>query len=121
MKQVASICVMLVFTIIVFMAPHASAQVFLTGEAGGAFVKFAVPQAWSGNLVIWNGGLRLAPNVPFTINPLDPLADLGPLAPLQFSQGFAIATTSRRQVGWAVFKSNNDLHSMMDLFVGRFG
>ena len=120
MKQTVSIFAMLVFAI-AFMTPQASAQVVLTGEAGGAFFKFAVPPAWSGDLVIWNDGLRLAPNVPFTVDPSNPLAGLGALAPIQFSQGFAIATTSRRQVGWAVFKSNNDLHTMMDVFAGLFG
>src|SRR5262245_2405974 len=120
MRKIASRFVMLLFTSIVLITPHASAQVFVTDEAGGAFLKFAVPATWNGDLVIWNGGLQLAPNVPFTINPANPLDGLGALAPLQFSEGFAIATTTRRQVGWTLFKSNNDLHSMMDVFVSRF-
>jgi len=121
MRQVASKFAILVFATITFMTPQASAQVFVTGEAGGAFFKFAVPQPWNGDLVIWNEGLSLATNGPFTVDPANPLANLGALAPIQFAQGFAIATTGRRQVGWAVFKSNNDLHSMMDNFVARFG
>src|SRR5262245_41735809 len=80
MKHIASMFATLTFTAITFMTPQASAQVLITGEAGRAFFKFAVPPVWNGDLVIWNDGLRLAPNVPYTVEPANPLAGLGPLA-----------------------------------------
>jgi hypothetical protein len=109
------------FTLLTFALQPAAAQTFVTGSAGGAYYKFAVPPNWNGYLVIWNDGLGLGPLEPFTVDPSDPLAGLGALAPVQFSEGFALAVTSRRQIGWALFHSNNDLNSMMDQFVMRFG
>jgi hypothetical protein len=108
-------------TLTLFNAGLVSAQALVTGAAGGAFYKFAVPQEWGGDLVIWNDGLNLSPITPFDVDPREPLAGLGPLAAVQLQEGFAVATTSRRQIGWAVFKSNNDLRSMMDSFVSQFG
>lgn len=108
---------------LVFMAlnvPAASAQAILTGQAGGAYYKFAVPAAWNGDLVIYNDGLTLTPIAPYTVNPAAPLAGLGPLADLQFSEGYALAATSRSTIGWAVFKSNEDLEAMMDAFEKAF-
>jgi hypothetical protein len=99
----------------------ASAQTFVTGTAGHAHFKFAVPANWNGDLVIWNHGYSLSPITPFAIDPLNPLDGLGPLAALQFSEGYALAASTYRQVGWAVFKSNNDLQGMMGAFRTRFG
>src|SRR5262249_37816745 len=65
-------------------------------------------------------GLDLAAIEPFDPE-APPLDDLGPLAPLQILQGYAIAVTTRREAGWAAFQSNNDLHSMIDAFISRFG
>src|SRR5262245_14327236 len=119
MRQfVVTLLVLVAF--LAYTASPAAAQL-VTGSAEGAFFKFAVPINWNGDLVIWNDGLTLGPIAPFTIDPTAPLAGLGPLAAVQFSEGFAVAVTSRRQIGWAVFKSNNDLHALMDEFVIRFG
>ncbi|MGH9313736.1 MAG: hypothetical protein ACRD1S_11140 [Vicinamibacterales bacterium] len=99
----------------------ASAQSFVTGTAGNAHFKFAVPAVWNGDVVIWNHGYSLDAITPFAIDPANPLAGLGPLAALQFFEGYALAASTYRQVGWAVFKSNNDLQSMMDAFASQFG
>jgi hypothetical protein len=120
MKRLMMILTVL-FCTSVYGTHDAAAQTVVTGAAGGAYFRFAVPPNWNGSLVIWNDGLTLGPIVPFTVNPNAPLAGLGQLAPLQFSEGYALAVSSRRQIGWAAFKSNNDLHSMMDEFISRFG
>lgn len=99
----------------------ASAQVVVTGTAGNAHFKFAVPATWNGDLVIWNHEYSLNAIAPFTINPANPLDGLGPLAAVQFSQGYALAASTYRQVGWAVFQSNHDLQSMIDAFESQFG
>src|SRR5262249_25576221 len=96
-----------VFCTFTYGTHDAAAQTFVTGAAGGAYFKFAVPPNWNGSLVIWNAGLTLGPIAPFTVDPSAPLAGLGDLAPLQFSEGYALAVSSRRQIGWATFKSNN--------------
>jgi hypothetical protein len=126
LKRLAGIltCLLAVTTII---SPFASAQTVVTGGAGGAYFKFAVPANWNGDLLIWNPGLDEVPIAPFILDPAAPLAGLSweqphfSLAPLQFSEGFALATTTRSTNGWAVFKSNADLQSMLDAFVTQIG
>jgi hypothetical protein len=83
--------------------------------AGGAFYRIAVPDNWNGGLVIWNHGFDLDPP-----GPLSEL-DLGPLLPVQLSQGYAVAASSYRQAGWAVFKSSKDLQSLVAAFHSRVG
>src|SRR5262245_10460016 len=99
------LAILLAFAI--FASPRASAQVVVAGGAGGAFFKFAVPANWNGDLIIWNAGLGEVPIAPFVIDPAAPLAGLSweqphfSLAPVQFAQGFALATTTRSQDGWS--------------------
>jgi hypothetical protein len=119
MKRI--IAALLVSACVVAVVPPASAQTIVTGTAGNAHFKFAVPAVWNGDLVIWNHGYSLDAITPFTIDPANPLNGLGPLAQLQFLEGYALAASTYRQVGWAVFKSNNDLQSMMEAFTSRFG
>ncbi|MDH3521052.1 MAG: hypothetical protein OEM49_11405 [Myxococcales bacterium] len=90
----------------------------LTGFSGGAFFRIVVPDEtdpvpWNGNLVLWNHG--------FSLSPIGPVSDLGPLAALQLSQGYAVAASSYKQTGWAVFQTNNDLRAMVDVFRANFG
>ncbi|HSB61259.1 MAG TPA: hypothetical protein VLI67_06045, partial [Vicinamibacteria bacterium] len=97
-------------------APRAAAQPATTvvaGEAGGAHYLFAVPPGWNGDLVIWNHGFSLAP--------VGPVTDLGPLAAVQLAEGYAVAASSYSQTGWAVFKTRNDLQAMVGAFRERFG
>ncbi len=60
-------------------------------------------------LVIWNHELALAP--------VEPNPDLGPLAEVQLSEGYAVAASSYSQSGWALFSSAEDL----TLFAGPIG
>jgi len=65
-------------------AGFARADTVLEGNSnGGAFFEFVLPDAWNGDLVIYNHGFSLAP--------IGPVADLGPLAGLQLAQGYAVA------------------------------
>lgn len=82
---------------------------------GGAYYLIAVPPIWNGDLVIWNHG--------FTLDPPGPLSmeDLGPLAPYQLAEGYAVAASSFQQSGWALFKTKNDLQNMVGEFKDQFG
>lgn len=96
------------------MAPASgAAETVLAGQAGQAFYKIVVPDAWNGQLVIWNHGFSLAP--------IGPVSDLGPLAGLQLAEGYAVAASSYRQPGWAVFKTNDDLQALYEKFAETFG
>lgn len=94
--------------------PAAAAPTVLSGQtAGGAWYRIVVPETWNGDLVVWNHGLSLAP--------VGPVSDIGPLASLQLSEGYAVAASSYQQIGWAVFKSKNDLQELLDAFKAEFG
>jgi hypothetical protein len=80
---------------------------------GGAFYKIVVPDGWQGDLVIWNHGFDLAAP--------GPVEDLGPLAELQLAQGFAVAASSYRLDGWALFRTNRDLKALAAVFRAEFG
>lgn len=79
---------------------------------GGGFFKIVVPTAWNGDLVIWNHG--------FSLSPVGPVADLGPLSALQLSEGYAVAASSYQQLGWALFHTKNDLQNMVGVFKANF-
>jgi hypothetical protein len=91
----------------------ATADTVRTGQAGHAFYRIVVPDSWNGDLVLWNHG--------FSLSPVGPVSDLGPLAALQLAQGYAVAASSYRLSGWAVFKSNEDLETLYQTFVAEFG
>lgn len=90
-----------------------AADTILSGQAGQAFYTIVVPDPWNGDLVLWNHGFSLAP--------VGPVTDLGPLAALQTAQGYAVAASSYQMPGWALFKSSEDLEAMFTTFVSHFG
>lgn len=92
----------------------AHAQTVLSGQSdGGAYFTIVVPDAWNGDLVIWNHG--------FSLSPIGPVSDLGPLAEVQLAQGYAVAASSYQQRGWALFKTKNDLQNLVGAFKANFG
>jgi len=101
-------------SLLVGLAAPSRADTVLDGTTdGGAFFRIVVPTVWNGDLVIWNHG--------FSLNPVGPVTDLGPLASLQLSQGYAVAASSYQQIGWALFKTKPDLQNMMGVFNANFG
>ncbi len=111
MRRLSAIAGVLLF--LTFDAAHAGAQTVLTGEAGQAFYRIVVPDSWNGQLVIWNHGI--------TLDPPGPVTDLGPLAGVQLAEGYAVAASSYRQTGWALFKSTEDIRTLYNVFVSHFG
>jgi len=96
------------------LAGTALAQSEITGKtAGGAYYRIHVPAGWNGDLVIWNHGLAMSDSAP------DP--DLGPLIDIQLAEGFAVAASTYRQRGWAVFKTIKDLKAMVRVFRANYG
>jgi hypothetical protein len=80
---------------------------------GGAFFRIVVPDAWNGDLAIWNHG--------FSLSPIGPVSDLGPLVDVQLAEGYAVAASSYQQIGWAVFKTKNDAQHLVQVFTANFG
>jgi hypothetical protein len=89
------------------------ADTTITGQVGKAHYRITVPTTWNGGLVFWNHG--------FTLSPPGPVTDLGPLSTTQLSQGYAVAATSYRMAGWALFRSTDDLEDLYRIFVEQVG
>jgi hypothetical protein len=96
-----------------FLPSASIADTVITGVAGQAHYKIVVPETWNGDLVLWNHGLTLAP--------VGPVSDLGPLAAVQLAQGYAVAASSYRMPGWALFKTNEDLEALYSVFAEKVG
>jgi len=99
------------------LSPFAlQAQTVRTGQTpGGAFYRIEVPDGWqpADGLVIWNHG--------FDLDPPGPNPDLGPLVDLQLAEGYAVAASSYRLAGWAVFQTHLDNRELLDVFEAEFG
>ncbi|MFQ5349043.1 MAG: hypothetical protein ACE5EG_01220 [Thermoanaerobaculia bacterium] len=115
MPQFRRIAVLALLAIALVGAPILGQDITIDAGVtpGGAFYTIAVPALWNGDLVFWNHGFSLTPE---TGPP-----DLGPLQELQLLEGYAVAASGYRQVGWAVFETNNDLEELYDVFVAGFG
>ena len=75
----------------------ALADTTITGQKKGAFFQITVPTVWNGDLVINNHG--------FDFNPPAPNPSLGALAPLQLSEGYAVAASSYSNCCWTLFST----------------
>ena len=94
----------------------ATAVQTLSGQtASGAYYQIQVPDGWQpgGPLVLFQHGLSFDPPAP---NP-----DLGPLAALQLSEGYAVAATSYSQRSWALFNAPDDNAQLLDAFKQQVG
>jgi len=108
---------LLVLGVLTVLMPQAAvAQTEMTGQtSGGAFYKIMVPEGWTpaAGLVIYNHG--------FSLSPIGPVDDLGPLSALQLSEGYAVAASSYSLTGWAVFETHLDNQEMYQAFVAANG
>jgi hypothetical protein len=88
---------------------------FTGTTASGAYYRIAVPDTWqSGDtLVLFQHGLSFDPPAP---NP-----DLGPIADLQLSEGYAVAATSYSQRSWALFTARDDNAELLAAFKQQVG
>jgi pimeloyl-ACP methyl ester carboxylesterase len=80
---------------------------------GGAYYKIVVPNNWNRTLVIWNHG--------FSLGEIEPVDDIGPLQDIQLLEGYAVAASSFRLSGWALFKSDADLRELVAAFTAEVG
>ena len=94
----------------------AHAQRVLTGTTpSGAYYRIAIPDSWhSGDaLILFQHGL--------TFEPPGPNPDLGPIADLQLSEGYALAASSYRQRAWALFSAPDDNAELLEVFKAQVG
>ena len=113
MSRLPRIAALALLAAALLVAPTHAQDVLVGATPGGAFYTIAVPDQWNGGLVIYNHGFSLTPGAPGP--------DLGPLQALQLVEGYAVAASSYQQVGWAVFKTNQDLEQLVDVFQQEVG
>jgi hypothetical protein len=112
MKRASMVLSLLALLSLGLPAPG-GADTVLTGQIGKAYYRIVKPDNWNGGLVFWNHG--------FTLNNPAPVTDMGPLAAQQLAQGYAVAASSYRMRGWALFKTDDDLEDVYNVFVENFG
>src|SRR5262249_60670269 len=98
------------------LAPAAHAERVITGSTpSGAYYRIAVPDNWkSGDpLILFQHGL--------TFEPPGPNPDLGPIADLQLSEGYAVAASSYRQRSLALFTAADDNAELLAVFKQQVG
>jgi pimeloyl-ACP methyl ester carboxylesterase len=97
-------------------APLQAATRVYTGIAlSGAWYQIEVPDAWRAGdaVVLFQHGFDLKP----ASNP----PSLGPLRDVMLAEGYAVAATSYRQRGWALFTAIADNRELLDVFTQKAG
>lgn len=81
----------------------------------GAWYRIAAPADWSagGALVLYQHG--------FDFSAPDGPPSLGPLRDVALAEGYAVAATSYRERGWAMFSAIDDNRDLVALFTREFG
>ena len=112
--------IFLAFSLAIFAgaAPVRATEEFTGRLASGAYYHVQIPDNWQpgGPLVLYQHGLD------FTTPHNTP--GLGPLRSVMLSEGYAIAATSYRERGWALFSAiddNRDLLAKFDELAGAPG
>ncbi len=98
-----------------FCAAANANQVFSGQLPSGGYYKIEAPDNWRAgdSVVLFQHG--------FSMSPPSSNVDLGPLKEVQISQGFAVAATSYRMRGWALFKSSEDNLELLDAITNKIG
>jgi len=83
--------------------------------ASGAWYRIAVPEGWQagGVIVLYQHGFDFS-------TPSGP-PSLGPLKDLALSEGYAVAASSFRTRGWALFHAIDDNRDLLGVFAQRVG
>ena len=99
---------------LLFSFPVAAQQTVTGTTANGAIFELDVPEVWNGHLWVYAHGV---------VDPQAPIAlpDVAPLKDALLAQGFAFATSSYSQNGYAVKQGSEDIHQLKNLFTAHFG
>jgi hypothetical protein len=94
---------------------QAASRVYTGIAPSGAWYRIEVPQDWHAGdaVVLFQHGFDLKP----AVGP----PSLGPLREVMLAEGYALAATSYRQRGWALFTAIADNRELLDVFTQRAG
>ena len=101
--------------VVAMAAPVQAAEEFTGRLASGAYYHVEVPDGWQPGdaLVLYQHGLD------FTTPSSPP--GLGPLRTVMLAEGYAIAATSYRERGWALFSAIDDNRDLLSTFESLAG
>jgi hypothetical protein len=101
--------------VLALASPARAVEEFTGRLASGAWYHVEIPDGWrpGGTLVLYEHGLD------FT-TPANP-PGLGPLRDVVLAEGYAVAATSYRERGWALFTAIDDNRDLLDTFTGLAG
>jgi hypothetical protein len=109
--MVRTLCVLLAGVALASMNDaRAASQEFSGVGPAGAWYHIEVPDGWHAGdaLVMYQHG--------FDISPATDPPGLGPLRSVMLAEGYAVAATSYRQRGWALFTAIDDNQELLDVF-----
>ena len=117
-KWIGRLSVTMVLALL-FGAARMDATQVVTGSTGrGAHYEFAVPDNWNGQLVVYGHGI-VDPSAPVAV----PTTQDGynRLRDALLARGFAVASSSYSENGYALKDAAQRLHQLSGLFTARFG
>ncbi|HEU4664862.1 MAG TPA: hypothetical protein VFS55_12615, partial [Dokdonella sp.] len=96
-------------------AAQAGSHVYSGVAPSGAWYQFEVPDGWRAGdtLVLYQHG--------FDLKPPENAPGLGPLRSVMLAEGYAVAATSYRQRGWALFSAIADNRELLQRFADEVG
>ncbi|WP_395680207.1 hypothetical protein [Dokdonella sp.] len=94
---------------------QAMARVYTGIAPSGAWYQIEVPDQWRAGdtVVLFQHG--------FDLKPASNAPSLGPLREVMLAEGYAVAATSYRQRGWALFTAIADNRELLDVFTQKVG
>src|SRR6266404_4246080 len=117
MKKLFSIRTIILFFFALTACGLASAQQIITGTTSdGALYEFAVPGGWNGTLVVYAHGI-IDPAAPIALPAVND--DFAPLRDALLSQGYAVASSSSSENGYAVADGVKQTHQLTGLFTAQ--
>jgi len=107
--------ILLVLCLLLAIPAHAVPRIFTGIAPSGAWYQIEVPDGWQDGdpVVLYQHGFDLA-------SPSNP-PGLGPLRDVMLAEGYAVAATSYRQRGWALFTAIADNRELLDVFTQQVG
>ena len=123
-KRLTSIFIRTMFILFAFggwASVQAAAQQVITGTvADGSLYEFDVPATWNGDLVVYAHGI-FDPQAALVLPSQDTQSDFPAVLPRLLSRGYAVASSSWSNNGYAVKDGVQRTHQLSGLFVSRVG
>src|SRR5947209_17724109 len=117
MKKLCALRSLILFVIAFVACGSASAQQIISGSTSdGALYELAVPGGWNGRLVVYAHGI---------IDPAEPVAlptvndDFTPLRDALLANGYAVASSSWSENGFAVADGVRQTHQLRGMFAAQ--